>query len=108
MTPAGRVCNMPAARADPGAAEIRRGTSEGPEGQLPPDILADPQLLRAEQAVRDGNAPTAHEAMEQVASLQAARGLEPAPEKLYRHARAWAAAGEPDRAVEAALPGLEV
>ena len=70
---------------------------------LPPAIQADLQLRKAEQALREGDTATAREALERVASLQAGHGLEPGAEDHYRHAQAWEAAGEPQRAVAAAV-----
>ena len=70
---------------------------------LPPEIQVDLHLRKAEAALREGDTATAREAMERVASLQAAHGLEPAAEDHYRHAQAWAAAGEPHRALQAAV-----
>ena len=74
---------------------------------LPPAIQADLHLRKAEQALREGNTATAREALERVASLQAGHGLELAAEDHYRHAQAWEAAGEPRRAVEAAVRYLQ-
>ena len=62
---------------------------------LPPAIQADLHLRKAEQA------------LERVASLQAGHGLEPGAEDHYRHAQAWEAAGEPQRAVAAAVRYLQ-
>ena len=45
--------------------------------------------------------------MERLASLQREHGLEATQEDHYRHAQAWAAAGEPERAVEAAVRYLQ-
>ena len=74
------------------------GRTAVPAGQLPPEIQLDLHLRKAEQAVRDGDAATAREAMERVASLQAEHGMEPEAEDHFRYAQAWAAAGEPQRA----------
>ena len=84
------------------------GRTAVPAGQLPPEIQLDLHLRKAEQAVRDGDAATAREAMERVASLQAGHGLEPEAEEHFRYAQAWAAAGEPQRAVEAAVRYLQL
>jgi len=74
---------------------------------LPPEIRVDLHLRRAQAALREGDTATAREAMERLASLQAAHGLEPAVEDHYRHAQAWAAVGEPHRAVQAAVRYLQ-
>ena len=87
------------------------GAPAGPAGpaasELPPEIQADLHLRRAEQAVREGDAATARAAMERLDALQSGHGLEPAAEDHYRHAQAWAAAGEPGRAVAAAVRYLQ-
>ena len=74
---------------------------------FPPAIQADLHLRKAEQALREGDTATAREALERVASLQAGHGLEPGAEDHYRPAQAWAAAGEPQRAVAAAVRYLQ-
>ena len=74
---------------------------------LPPAIQADLHLRKAEQALREGDTATAREALERVASLQAGHGLEAGAEDHYRHAQAWEAAGEPQRAVAAAVRYLQ-
>ena len=76
--------------------------------QLPPDIMVDRYLLKAEQAVRAGDLATARAAMERVVSLQQEHGLEPEPEDHYRYAQAWEAAGEPERAMAAAVRYLQL
>ena len=88
----------------PGGAGARSGVA----GQLPPEIQVDLNLRKAEQAVRDGDAATAREAMERLEALEAEHGLEASPEDFYRYAEAWAAAGEPDRAVAAAVRYLQI
>ena len=75
--------------------------------QLPPEIQADLHLRRAEQAVREGDAAGARAAMERLDALQSGHGLEPTTEHHYRHAQAWAAAGEPERAMAAAVRYLQ-
>ena len=84
------------------------GVAGAAVGQLPPAIQADLHLRKAEQAVREGDAAAARAAMERLASLQAGHGLEPVAEDHYRHAQAWEAAGEPQRAVAAAVRYLQV
>ena len=86
------------------------GRESGPAAaavELPPEIQVDLHLRKAEQAVRDGDAGTAREAMERLASLEREHGLDPAPEDYYRYAQAWAAAGEPQRAMAAAVRYLQ-
>ena len=76
--------------------------------KLPPDIEADRYLLQAEQAVRDGDPAGARAAMLRLQSLQTEHGLEPPPEHHFRHAQAWEAAGERERAVESAVRYLQL
>ena len=100
--------------ATPSDAEQSRGSSGHRGGlapaavELPPEIQMDLNLRKAEQAVREGDASTAREAMQRVVSLQAENGLEPAPEDLFRYAEAWAAAGEPTQARAAAVRYLQL
>ena len=100
--------------ATPSDAEQSRGSSGRRGGParaavgLPPEVQVDLNLRKAEQAVRDGDAATAREAMERLLSLQAEHGLEPALEDLMRYAEAWAAAGEPTEARAAAIRYLQL
>ena len=45
------------------------GEAKVPADRLPPEIQVDLHLRKAEQAMRDGDAATAREAMERVAAL---------------------------------------
>ena len=83
------------------------GSAAVPASQLPAEIQLDLHLRKAEQAVREGDAGTARAAMERIASLQAEHGLETAAGDQFRYAQAWAAAGEPQRAVAAAVRYLQ-
>ena len=91
-----------------GGSSGREGAPEASAGQLPPDIMADRHLLKAEQSIRDGDLTTARAAMERVVSLQEEHGLEPAPEDHFRYAEAWQAAGAPERALESAVRYLQL
>ena len=93
--------------ADPQKSQTAAATGGAAAGRLPPEIQADLHLRRAEQAARAGEAAAVREAMERVASLQAAHGLVLVPGDHYRYAQAWAAAGEAERAVEAAVRYLQ-
>ena len=90
-----------------GGSTGRASGPSGAAGQLPPEIQVDLNLRKAEQAVRGGDAATAREAMERVEALEREHGLEPAAEDHYRYAQAWAAAGEPERALAAAVRYLQ-
>lgn len=90
-----------------GSAQRESGPS-APAGQLPPDIMADRYLRKAEQAVRDGDIAIALLAMERLEALQREHGLESAPEDHYRYAQAWESAGEPERAMESAVRYLQL
>ena len=83
-----------------GAAAVASG--------LPPEIQADLNLRKAEQALREGDAATARSALERLEALEREHELEKAPEDHYRYAQAWAAAGEPERAMAAAVRYLQV
>ena len=76
--------------------------------QLPPDILADKYLRQAEQRVGEKDPEGARDAMEELLGLQREHGLEPKPEDHFRYARIWSAAGEPERAMEAAVRYLQL
>ena len=85
----------------------------GPEApatalELPPEIEADRYLLQAEQAVREGDVAAARTAMERLEALGREYGLEPAAEDHFRYAQAWAAAGEPERAMVAVVQYLRL
>ena len=88
-----------------GAASGRE--SESPAAGLPPGIQVDLNLRKAEQALRDGDSAAAREALERLEALDREHGLEPAEEDHYRYAQAWAAAGEPERALAAAVRYLQ-
>ena len=98
------AADSPAAPAGTGSAV--RESSVG-TGQLPPAVQVDLHLRKAEQALRDGDAATARTAMERLDTLQAEHRLEPDSEDRYRQAQAWASAGEPERAVAAAVRYLQ-
>ena len=101
----------PAAAESGGGAQRAGGERAGsPAGasQLPPDIQADLYLRQAEQAAGEGDAASALAAMERLETLQREHELEPAPADHYRYAQAWAAAGEPERAMESAVRYLQL
>ena len=86
----------------------RNSPSGTASGELPPEIMADRYLLKAEQAVRDQDVGVARLAMEQLHAVRQEHGLEPAPEDHFRYAKAWEAAKEPVRAMEAAVRYLQL
>ena len=86
-----------------GSSAGNEGGSRLPVASLPPEIMADLYLLRAEQAVRGGDPAAVRAAMERVQALQSEHGTQPAPEDHFRHARAWEAAGELERAIASAV-----
>ncbi len=92
--------------ADPGEVLRESGPATVAAG-LPPEIQVDLNLRKAEQALREGNVVEAREAMERLEALEREHGLEPAAEGHYRYAQAWAAAGEPQRAMAAAVRYLQ-
>ena len=63
------------------------------DGQLPPEIIIDSRLLRAEQSVRNGDLRNAREAMEEMVALQTEHNVAPVAEHYYRHATVWKAIG---------------
>ena len=75
--------------------------------QLPPDILFDGYLLRAEQAVRDDDRVGALRAMGQIAALQEEHDLETQPEYHYRYSAIWNALGAWERSRAAAVLYLQ-
>ena len=77
-------------------------------GQLPPDIMMDKHLLRAEQSIREKDYPGARAEMEQILSLQEEHGLKPEPEDHFRHAKAWYASGAPEQAIESLVRYLQL
>ena len=74
--------------------------------QLPPEILADSHLLRAEQAVRDGDPTRARSEIDKIILLKKEHELNLPEEFHFRSAKVAAAAGLPDRALEAVVEYL--
>ena len=74
--------------------------------QLPPDIAADAHLLRAEQAVRDGDSARARIEIGKINLLQMEHELDLSEEFHFRAAKAAAAAGLPERVMEAIVEYL--
>ena len=71
--------------------------------QLPPPILLDSALLRAEEFVRTDDHAGALAAMDQIDALQATHELVPPPDYHYRYARVWRALANWERSQAAAV-----
>ena len=71
--------------------------------QLPPEILADSHLLRAEQAIRDGDTVRARAEIDKITLLQKENELKLSEEFHFRYAKAAAAA----ELAKPALAGVE-
>ena len=76
--------------------------------QLPPEIMLDGHLLRAEDAVRQAEPTAAHAAMEQIQTLQDEHGVEIPPEYHYRYATVWNALGAWNQSLASAVRYLEL
>ena len=76
--------------------------------QLPPEIAADARLLRAEQAIRDGDTTRARAEIDKIILLQKEHELDLSEEFHFRAAKAAAAAGLPERALESIVKYLTV
>ena len=74
--------------------------------QLPPEIAADAHLLRAEQAIRDGDSNRARVEIAKINLLQKEHELDLSDEFHFRAAKAAAAAGLPEQAREAVVKYL--
>ena len=74
--------------------------------QLPPEIVADSHLLRAEQAIREGDSTRARAEIDKIILLQKEHELDLSEEFHFRSAKAAAAASLPDRALEAVVKYL--
>ena len=65
--------------------------------QLPPEILADSHLLRAEQAIRDGDTARARTEIDRILLLQKEHQLDLSGEFHFRLAKVAAPAGRPEQ-----------
>ena len=77
-------------------------------GQLPPEILVDSYLLRAERAIRDGDKTRAQAEIDKIRLLQQEHELDLPEELLFRYAKAAVAAGLPAVALETVTKYLTV
>ena len=71
--------------------------------QLPPDIIADSYLLRAEQAVRDGDHARARDAINKILDLQKEHDLELPTDFHFRYAKAADSSDWPEQALESVV-----
>ena len=76
--------------------------------QLPPEIAADARLLRAEQAIRDDDTTRARAEIDKIILLQKEHELDLSEDFHFRAAKAAAAAGLPERALESIVKYLTV
>ena len=74
--------------------------------QLPPDIMADSYLLRAEQAVRDGNHDRAQAVIQNLILLRAEHELVLPDEFHFKYAQVADAVDLPEQALEAVVKYL--
>ena len=74
--------------------------------QLPPDIIADSYLLRAEQAVRDGEYTRVQAEINKILDLQKEHELDLPDEFYFRYAKAADSADLPERALESVVTYL--
>ena len=88
----------------PGPPALRRIAN----GQLPPEIMLDSHLLRAEEAIRQRDPAGARAAMEQIQALQDEHGLEIPAESHYRYATVWNGVGAWDQSLASAIRYLEL
>ena len=89
----------PGAQPSPGREGDTPATEATGDGQLPPDILLDSYLLRAERSVREGDRSVARAAMQQLVALLDEHELVPVAEYHYRYARIWNALAAWERAL---------
>ena len=74
--------------------------------QLPPEILADSYLLRAEQAIEEGDPTRARAEIDKTLELVKEHDLDLPEEFHFRYAKAAAAVGLPEQALEAVVKYL--
>ena len=76
--------------------------------QLPPEIMLDGHLLRAEDAVRQRDPAAARAAMNQIEALQEQHELDAPATYHYRYASVWNALGAWDQSLASAVRYLEL
>ena len=88
------------------AVSVLLGGFSASAAQLPPDIIADSYLLRAEQAVRDGEYTRAQGEINKLLDLQKEHELDLPDEFHFRYAKAAASTDWPEQALEAVVKYL--
>ena len=76
--------------------------------QLPPEIMLDGHLLRAEDAVRQRDPAAARAAMNQIEALQEQHELDAPATYHYRYASVWNALGAWDQSLASAVRYLDL
>ena len=76
--------------------------------QLPPDILLDSYLLRAEESVRTDDRAAALAAMEQIDALQAEHHVDIPADHHFRYARVWTSLANWERSQASAVRYLDL
>ena len=79
-----------------------------PTAQLPPEIMLDGHLLRAEDAVRERDPAAARAAMDRIGALQEQHELDTPPVYHYRYAIVWNELSAWDRSLASAVRYLEL
>ena len=87
---------------------ILLGTVTAATAQLPPEIMLDGHLLRAEAAVRQRDPAAARAAMDRIAALQEQHELVTPPTYHYRYASVWNALSAWDQSLASAVRYLEL
>ena len=76
--------------------------------QLPPEIMLDGHLLRAEDAVRERDLAAARAAMDRIGDLLEEHEIDTPPTYHYRYATVWNALGAWDQSLASAVRYLEL
>ena len=79
-----------------------------PTAQLPPEIMLDGHLLRAEDAVGERDPAAARAAMDRIGALQEQHEIDTPPTYHYRYANVWNALGAWDQSLASAVRYLEL
>ena len=101
------AAEIPADRHQPQPNPTPNARATAP-AQLPPAILLDSHLLRAEQSVRDEDRGAARAAMAEIDALQAEHELDTPADYHYRYAWIWSAVANWERSQASAVRYLEL